>query len=219
MGGGDMVCHTPSLVIGISYSPRFGEESVEKTVNQVLENVPLRPDLSVLEVGSGNGTLLFALVKEGYAADRLVEIDYSEGAVSLASSISKTRCCEAIRFNRSGFLKEEPPLLSDNQQVVGGGAWDQILDKGTFDAIVLMQTDDNGKSLADDDPSRVAKLLLQPGAYFLITCKFGWTQYVDNYHVTQHATSLRPSCKKSLLHQLQACNTSGFRADPDENPN
>ena len=164
---GDMVCHTPSLVIGISYSPRFGEESVERMVNWVLESAPLRPDLSVPEVGNGNGTLLFALVEEGYAADRLVGIDYSEGAVSLASSISKTRSCEAISSNRSDFLKEEPPLLSDNQQVVGGGAWDQILDKGTFDAIVLMQRDDNGKSLADDDPSRVIKLL-QPGAYFLL---------------------------------------------------
>ena len=138
-------------------------------VNWVLESAPLRPDLSVPEVGSGNGTLLFALVEEGYAADRLVGIDYSEGAASLASSISKTRSCEAISPNRSDFLKEEPPLLSDNQQVVGGGAWDQILDKGTFGTIVLMQRDDNGKLLADDDPSRVVKLL-QPGAYFLIAC-------------------------------------------------
>ncbi|KIM67488.1 hypothetical protein SCLCIDRAFT_1210158 [Scleroderma citrinum Foug A] len=150
----------------------FGEESVGKMVSWTLENVPPRSDLSILEVGSGNGTLLFALVEEGYAANRLMGIDYSEGAVSLASSIAETRSCEAISFHQLDFLKEQPPLLSNEQEAADGGAWDLILDKGTFDAISLMQKDDNEKSPADDYPSRVAKLL-KPGAYFLITsCNF-----------------------------------------------
>ena len=206
--------------IGVSYPLRFGEDSVEKMVNWALENVPPRSDLSVLEVGSGNGTLLFALIEEGYAADRLMGIDYSEGAVSLASSIAKMRSCEAISFHWSDFLKEEPPLLSDDQQAVGGGAWDLILDKGTFDAIALMHKDESGNSPADNYPSRVAKLL-KPGAYFLITCRSRWTRYADNsyHHVTQLATSPKLSCKKSSLHQLQTCNTSERRTDPDENPN
>ncbi|KAL4064439.1 S-adenosyl-L-methionine-dependent methyltransferase [Scleroderma yunnanense] len=150
----------------------FGEDSIEKMVNWALENVPPKSDLSVLEVGSGNGTLLFALVEAGYAADLLMGIDYSEGAVSLASSIAETRGCGDISFHQSDFLKDEPPLLSSEQEVVGGGAWDLILDKGTFDAIALMQKDDKGKSPADDYPSQVAKLL-KPGAHFLITsCNF-----------------------------------------------
>ena len=46
-------------------------------------------------------------------------------------------------------------------------------------------------------------------------------QHADNsyHHVTQLATLLKPGCKKTSLHQLQACNTGGFRANPDENPN
>jgi len=185
------VCHDSSLVLLIaqcSCHPRFGEESVEKMVNWALENVPPRSDLSVLEVGSGNGTLLFALVEEGYAADRLMGIDYSEGAVSLASSIAETRSCGTISFHQLDFLKEQPPPLSE-QEAVDGGAWDLILDKGTFDAIALMQKDDNGKSPADDYPSRIAKLL-KPGAYFLITCKSGWTQPVLIAHTTSHSLQL-----------------------------
>ena len=56
---------------------------------------------SLYLVTAVNGTLL-ALAEKGYAADRLMGIDYFEGAASLAS-------CEAFSFHRLDFLKEETP--------------------------------------------------------------------------------------------------------------
>lgn len=149
----------------------FGEDSVDKMVNWAVQNVPPKNDLSILEVGSGNGTLLFALAEAGYTADTLLGIDYSEGAVGLASSIAKSRNREGIRFHRCDFLNDKPPVLT-GRHTVDGGAWDLILDKGTFDAIALMQKDNQGKAPVDSYPIRVARLL-KPGGLFLITsCNF-----------------------------------------------
>ncbi|KAG6332527.1 hypothetical protein ID866_6564 [Astraeus odoratus] len=158
----------------------FGQESVEKMVDWALENVPPRSDLSILEVGSGNGTLLFELAEAGYPADRLLGIDYSDGAVSLASSIAETRGCKDISFHLCDFLKDDPPLLEDGQ-VKDDGTWDLVLDKGTFDAIALMEKDNGGKAPVNDYPLRVARLL-KPGAYFLITsCNFTGDELQDKF--------------------------------------
>ncbi|KAI6042605.1 S-adenosyl-L-methionine-dependent methyltransferase [Pisolithus marmoratus] len=119
----------------------FGEDSVDKMVDWAVRNVPPK------------------------------SIDYSEGAVALASSIAQTRSHEGIQFHRCDFLNDEPPLLSD-EHAGDNGAWDLILDKGTFDAIALMQKDNQGEAPVDGYPMRVARLL-KPGAHFLITsCNF-----------------------------------------------
>ncbi|KAI6042850.1 S-adenosyl-L-methionine-dependent methyltransferase [Pisolithus marmoratus] len=155
----------------------FGEDSVDKMVDWAVRNVPPKNNLSILEVGSGNGTLLFALADAGYAADMLLGIDYSEGAVTLASSIAQTRSHEGIQFHRCDFLNDEPPLLSD-KHAADNGAWDLILDKGTFDAIALMQKDNQGEAPVDGYPMRVARLL-KPGAHFLITCQSQSECHID----------------------------------------
>jgi len=50
--------------------------------------------------------------------------------------------------------------------------WDLILDKGTFDAIALMDKDSNGIAPIDEYPL-ILERLLKPGGYFLITsCNF-----------------------------------------------
>ncbi|KAI5989424.1 S-adenosyl-L-methionine-dependent methyltransferase [Pisolithus orientalis] len=166
----------------------FGEDSVDKMVNWAVQNVPPENDPSILEVGSGNGTLLFALAEAGYTADTLLGIDYSEGAITLASSIAKSRNREGIQFHCCDFLNEEPPLLT-NIRTVDGAAWDLILDKGTFDAIALMQKDNHGKAPVDGYPLRVARLL-KPGAHFLITsCNFTEAELQDKF--TTPATGLR----------------------------
>ncbi|KAH7930220.1 S-adenosyl-L-methionine-dependent methyltransferase [Leucogyrophana mollusca] len=154
----------------------FGQESVDKMVDWALENVPVDRAPSILEVGSGNGTLLFALADKRYPLDRLSGIDYSSGAIELAQSISESRGYEAITFNRCDFLREDPPLLPQSQQESRHEAWDLILDKGTFDAIALMGRDENGNAPVLGYPQRVFQLL-KPGGYFLITsCNFTETE-------------------------------------------
>ncbi|KAG2154055.1 S-adenosyl-L-methionine-dependent methyltransferase [Suillus clintonianus] len=154
----------------------FGKRAMNEMVKWVKEHAPPRPDMSVLEVGSGNGALLFALA-EGrgdarYPAQRLLGIDYSEGAVQLAQSVAHARNLTAITFSVCDFLQEDPSLLADDQKADQNGAWDLILDKGTYDAIALMEKDDNGRIPVEAYPMRIAKLL-NPGGHFLITsCNF-----------------------------------------------
>ncbi|KAG0706768.1 S-adenosyl-L-methionine-dependent methyltransferase [Suillus ampliporus] len=151
----------------------FGKKAMHEMVKWVRRHAPPRPNMSVLEVGSGNGALLFALV-EGrgeacYPAQRLLGIDYSEGAVQLAQSVAQSRNLAAVTFKVCDFLQEDPPLLAGDQKA---GAWDLILDKGTYDAIALMEKDDNGRIPVEGYPMRIAKLL-NPGGHFLITsCNF-----------------------------------------------
>lgn len=139
-------------------------------VDWAVENVPPSTNPSTLEVGSGNGTLLFALFDAGYAADHLSGIDYSPGAVKLAKSIATSRG-QNITFSESDFLQDVPPILPHMKWEATEGIWDLLLDKGTFDAIALGNRDETGKSPAAKYPGRVNKLL-RPGGYFLITCEF-----------------------------------------------
>jgi len=126
------------------------------------ENVPASTTPSMLEIGSGNGTLLFALVDAGYLADKMYGIDYSHDAVKLSQAIATTRNAEAVKFLQSDFLTETPPL-SD------AGGCDLLLDKGTYDAIALGSKDSEGRSPAAAYPKRASNAL-KVGGYFLITC-------------------------------------------------
>jgi EEF1A lysine methyltransferase 2 len=157
---------------------RFGEDSIEKMVDWTLENVPIPSEPRILEIGSGNGTLLFALRDAGYAAPHLSGIDYSPDAVRLALMVAQTRQdSERIAFHVCDFLSELPPppaaaAASGGQSLDAAleGSWDLLLDKGTYDAIALGEKDGSGNSPVAAYPVRASKLLRNNG-YFLITCK------------------------------------------------
>jgi SAM-dependent methyltransferase len=144
-------------------------------VDWTLENVPIPSHPQILEIGSGNGTLLFALRDAGYAAPHLSGIDYSPDAVRLARMVAQTRNSEQITFHVCDFLSEPAPPPA--AAVSGGqslddleGSWDLLLDKGTYDAIALGEKDGSGSSPVAAYPVRASKLLRENG-YLLITCK------------------------------------------------
>ncbi|ETW83203.1 hypothetical protein HETIRDRAFT_450856 [Heterobasidion irregulare TC 32-1] len=148
----------------------FGEDSVEKMVDWAAEHVPPASQPFVLEVGSGNGALLFSLSEVGYDASRLAGIDYSPDAVTLARLVAANRGAERITFTVCDFLADVPVGLDGRPGWSGG--WDLLLDKGTYDAIALGEKDEDGKSPVSGYPARVAALL-RPGGHFLITsCNF-----------------------------------------------
>jgi len=122
---------------------------------------------SILEIGCGNGTLLFAVHEAGYDPKKIHGIDYSENAISLAKSVASTKETEdatSIRFTVHDFLRENFP--SDETS----DGWDLILDKGTFDAISLGKRDEDGYAPHRQYPQRLATLM-KPGGRFLITCE------------------------------------------------
>lgn len=147
---------------------RFGEDSVEKMVDWTLENVPAASGPRILEIGSGNGTLLFALRDAGYAASHLTGLDYSPDAVKLARLVAPTRNGEQIAFHVCDFLQDSPPLTTGRPDA--SALWDLLLDKGTYDAIALGEKDELGRSPQAAYPTQASKLLKE-GGYFLITCK------------------------------------------------
>ncbi|KAH7913557.1 S-adenosyl-L-methionine-dependent methyltransferase [Hygrophoropsis aurantiaca] len=162
----------------------FGQETVDKMVNWALANDQIdRNNMRILEVGSGNGTLLFGFAKKDYPLESLFGIDYSEGAIKLAKSISEARGYQKISFNHCDFLNEDPPLPQTHQDS-SLESWDLILDKGTFDAIALMQKEEDGTAPVSKYPQRIARLL-KPGAYFLITsCNFTESELQTAFSVT-----------------------------------
>lgn len=150
------------------YYCRFGEDCVEKMVDWVLENVPVSSDPRILEIGSGNGTLLFALREAGYSPRYLSGLDYSSDAVKLARMVARTRNSEEVGFHICDFLSELPPPAPGCLDPLGG--WDLLLDKGTYDAIALGSKDVSGGLPVVAYPMRASRLLRE-GGYFLITCK------------------------------------------------
>ncbi|EMD31317.1 hypothetical protein CERSUDRAFT_69427 [Gelatoporia subvermispora B] len=167
----------------------FGEDSVEKMVDWAMDNIPPSSESppSIIEIGSGNGTLLFALHEAGYAPNRIYGVDYSEDAVKLSQAIGRSRQEQheeddeagpeagpaAIRFAVCDFLNEPVPFSPEPSAGTEETAvWDLVLDKGTFDAMVLAQKNNDGKSPADTYPSKIGDIV-KPGGHFLITsCNF-----------------------------------------------
>lgn len=152
---------------------KFGEESMLKMVDWVVENVPSSSSQNILEVGTGNGILLCELASNGYDPSRLLGVDYSSGSIALSSKVAKSRGVEKINFSQCDILSEDPPKIAgadgDGDRV---DLWDLVLDKGTFDAIALSVPDAEGKLPAQLYPSRIARLL-RPGGFFLLTsCNF-----------------------------------------------
>jgi len=178
---------------GVLYCCRFGEDSVEKMVNWTLENVPTASDIAatshrhprILEIGSGNGTLLFALHEAGYSASYLSGIDYSPDAVKLARMVARSQNSdsEQVTFHVCDFISELPPpppptspaspapsgqLDADDVQ----GSWDLLLDKGTYDAIALGEKDESGRCAVAVYPVRASNLLRENGYFLITSCNF-----------------------------------------------
>ena len=141
-------------------------------VDWAQDYIPKEPAPTIIEIGAGNGTLLFALQEAGYDATRILGVDYSADAVKLAQAIgeSKGDGANAITFQECDFLHSYPKALSSTEEVEGQIAtWDLVLDKGTFDAIALAEKNSSGRTPAADYPPRIGAIV-KPGAYFLITC-------------------------------------------------
>lgn len=125
------------------HSQRFGQESIDKMVDWMIENCPASSRPFVLEVGSGNGTLLLSLAEEGYSAEALCGIDYSLDAIKLAELNASQRNVPDLTFAVCDFLHEVPDTLPGMRDL-----WDVLLDKGTYDAIALGEKDEQGRSPA-----------------------------------------------------------------------
>jgi SAM-dependent methyltransferase len=122
-----------------------------------------------LDLGTGNGHLLFALREDGWLG-AMVGVDYSAQSVRLAATIRDTKGEEYkdIALHEWDILGQAPGAWL-------GSGFDVVLDKGTFDAICLSQdTDAHGRRICEGYRERVEPLI-KPGGRLLIT-SCNWTE-------------------------------------------
>jgi SAM-dependent methyltransferase len=162
-----------------------------------------REDASFLDLGCGNGSLLFALRDDGWRAGRMLGVDYSARSVELARQIARARK-EGHRpakktDDEDDTSEEEDEPMEDGEEepeteiefaewdVLRGSydiplsgaqttGWDVVLDKGTFDAICLSDETDatTGARACEGYKGRVLRLV-RPGGLFLVT-SCNWTE-------------------------------------------
>ena len=105
----------------------------------------------ILDVGTGNGALLFKLCKKGFDGSFMVGMDYAESSIKLAKAIqTKTGTNIEFRFENAFDLLDE-------------GKYDIIHDKGTFDVIVM------NAELSNADYAKAMRHRLMKGGIFIIT--------------------------------------------------
>jgi EEF1A lysine methyltransferase 2 len=130
---------------------------------------------SFLDLGCGNGSLLFALRQEGWRG-RCLGVDYSGESVALARQIAGSGAVagdagDEVEFSEWDVLRGPyDAVLGQHEQ-----GWDVVHDKGTFDAVSLSdEADAYGQRISEGYKARVMRLL-RPGGLFLVT-SCNWTE-------------------------------------------
>ena len=116
---------------------------------------------SFLDLGTGNGELLFSLRREGGFVGSMLGIDYSAYSVALTQTIAAS---DEVTKDIS-FLERDILDVSMKCDV-----YDVVLDKGTFDAICL-----SGRHGVEELYREQVQKMIKPGGLFLIT-SCNWTE-------------------------------------------
>ncbi|KAI5804337.1 S-adenosyl-L-methionine-dependent methyltransferase [Geopyxis carbonaria] len=150
----------------------FEESDAENRILRYLEDENLNPQASYLDVGTGNGHLLFELLQTGGFEGPMVGIDYSPKAIELARMVANKRGIgESLRFEVMDIIKDN----IEGASWVPNGGFDVILDKGTYDAISLSEELlGNGKRVYEDYPKKVSVVLKTGGLLIVASCN--WTE-------------------------------------------
>ncbi|PSS03874.1 S-adenosyl-L-methionine-dependent methyltransferase [Coniella lustricola] len=173
----------------------FDDSDAEAKLVQFLEQQTTEPyspldqtTTSFLDLGCGNGNLLFTLREEGWMG-RALGVDYSEQSIALAKQIAiRTAQEEQDKDDEEQEQQRSPSnqvefvtwdVLQGPYDTVLSGAqangWDVVLDKGTFDAISLSeeQRADGGR-ICEGYKARVVKLVRKGGLFIVTSCN--WTE-------------------------------------------
>lgn len=154
----------------------FAESNAEDTLLRYLSTAAeLPPSPSFLDIGTGNGHLLFALREnEDYEpfTGTMVGIDYSPASITLARTIAGERGMQDIIFEEADVIKDELSAAPWVPKEEGG--FDVVLDKGTYDAISLSEeTLEDGRRVYEDYPRKVAEVVKKGGLLVITSCN--WT--------------------------------------------
>ncbi|KAI9346255.1 methyltransferase-like protein 10-like protein, partial [Obelidium mucronatum] len=159
----------------------FGEESVVKMMDWIEEHQP-DFDIKTIDLGCGNGHILFEMSTLGYT--NLTGVDYSPASITLAQKIHAASYPDAsIHFEPLDFMPYTPTNLPPAEY---NATFQLAVDKGTFDAISLangvVEGEDGAAPVNAVDRAKVAgkyaeavSLMLSEGGILLIT-SCNWTE-------------------------------------------
>ncbi|KAK2806760.1 hypothetical protein FQN49_008798, partial [Arthroderma sp. PD_2] len=137
---------------------------------------------TILDLGTGNGSMLTLLREEGEFAGPMVGVDYSIKSVELARQLNERNPeLQDIRFEEWDILdpKHEEDICRGvfGKDIAwfpyGDGGFDVVLDKGTFDAVSL-SGEGGDKRICEKYPG-IALRLVKKGGFFIIT-SCNWTE-------------------------------------------
>lgn len=158
----------------LSYLENLADEDVlhkeaEGDINAGEEQETFVEPTRFLDLGTGNGHLLFALREDGWEGE-MVGVDYSAPSVKLAEEIRESKGAEYedIKFVEFDMLSfSQPPAWL-------GNGFDVVLDKGTFDAISLSaEKDGQGRRIVEGYKEKVEALVKKGGRFLITSCN--WT--------------------------------------------
>lgn len=153
-----------------SYEPESDDDDDEE--DGVPPNTSLSQDTtSFLDLGCGNGSILFALRRAGFNGP-LHGVDYSPQSVALARQIADAEDeLKDVVFSQWDLLNDDVSVALGSQ----GQGYDVLLDKGTFDAISLSAaTNDDGKRIMEGYRPRALSLVKNGGLFLITSCN--WTE-------------------------------------------
>ncbi|RCK67398.1 Protein-lysine N-methyltransferase EFM4 [Candida viswanathii] len=149
---------------------------IDKLNNDELPEALLsNPSISFLDLGTGNGHLLFQLLDDidyeyetGEKTFKYTGIDYSPDSVEFAKGVAAKKYPELeINFEQVDLLQKGCPFLTNQ--------YDVLLDKGTLDAIALNQDpiEEFGGKIGMEVYASQVEQMMKPGSILLITsCNF-----------------------------------------------
>ncbi|GAA5825217.1 hypothetical protein JCM3770_001834 [Rhodotorula araucariae] len=164
----------------------FGEDAAQDMVDWAEQHFP-QLDGRILDVGTGNGQLLFALSAAGYTA--LTGIDYSPLSIELARAILAARVASSAADDdeeHAGVASPPPAFHTADILDVALGRpvehvtpsenepWGLVTDKGTYDAVCLSDERREGRTLQELYIVSIARLLRAGGLFLITSCN--WTQ-------------------------------------------
>lgn len=116
----------------------FGKGLSRKIVLWIKDQVESGQKIRILDIGCGNAFLLYSLVDSLDHDELLLHgIDYSVNSIELSRSIIESKGLSSrIKVNQCDFLD-----TNQLESTFEGTKFNYIIDKGTFDAICLLSSD------------------------------------------------------------------------------
>lgn len=136
----------------------------DRMVDFMVENLTKfnNKESSVIDLGTGNGHLLFELAENDFEA-QMLGVDYSVESVRFATEIAKEKDYD-VKFAQADIFDSK----------WSPGQFDVVLDKGTLDAIALsgLTVGENNQPVVEVYSTVIEKILKSNGIFLITSCNF-----------------------------------------------